>query len=167
MPNEEDSCPSQCLTKGIISLTSSLEVPEGALHLAVATGDPVEASGAHNGVALVTGGYHSSVKSMQDTIVPVDLPNEDSCPNQCLKKGLSSSTSSLEVSEGALHPAVATGDLGKVVELKRGYNLIITDNEKYFCLMNHFVPPNGYTFPSRIMNGQSRSFQASWLERYN
>ena len=54
MPNEEDSCPSQCLTKGILSLTSSLEVPEGALHPAVATGDPAEASGAHNGVALIT-----------------------------------------------------------------------------------------------------------------
>ena len=162
LPNEEDSSPSQCLTKGIISLTSSLEVPERALHPEVATGDPVEASSAYNGVALITEGYHSSVKS---TIVPVDLPNEDSCPSQCLKKGLSSSTSSLEVSEGARHPAVATGDLGKVLELKRGYNL--TDNEKYFCLKNHFVPPNGYTFPSRIMNGQSRSFQASWLERYN
>ena len=48
-----DSCPSQCLTKGILSLTSCLEVPEGALHPAVATGDPVEASGAHNGVALI------------------------------------------------------------------------------------------------------------------
>ena len=30
-----------------------LEVPEGALHPAVATGDPAEASGAHNGVALI------------------------------------------------------------------------------------------------------------------
>ena len=54
LPNEEDSCPSQCLTKGILALTSSLEVTEGALHPAVATGDPVEASGAHNGVALIT-----------------------------------------------------------------------------------------------------------------
>ena len=52
--NEEDSCPSQCLTKGILSLTSSLEVPEGALLPAVTTGDPAEASGAHNGVALIT-----------------------------------------------------------------------------------------------------------------
>ena len=69
LPNEEDSCPSQCLTKGILSLTSSLEVPEGALHPAVATGETVEASGAQNGVALITGGtMHSSVKSMQDTI---------------------------------------------------------------------------------------------------
>ena len=64
LPNEEDSCPSQCLTKGIISLTSSLEVPEGTLHPAVATGDPVEASGAHHGVALITGEYHSNVNSM-------------------------------------------------------------------------------------------------------
>eukprot|EP00731_Ephydatia_muelleri_P038546 Em0801g2a len=29
LPNEEDSSPSQCLTKGIISLTSSLEYPKG------------------------------------------------------------------------------------------------------------------------------------------
>ena len=87
---------------------------------------------------------HSSVKSMQDTIVPVDLPNEDSCPSQCLKKGLWSSTSSLDVSEGALHPAVATGDLGKVVELKRGYNL--TDNEKYFVLRTTLSHPMGTRF---------------------
>ena len=50
LPNEEDLCPSQCLTKGILSLTSSSEVPEGALHIAVAT---VESTGAHNGVALI------------------------------------------------------------------------------------------------------------------
>eukprot|EP00731_Ephydatia_muelleri_P012058 Em0006g952a len=29
---------------------------------------------------------------------------------------------------------------------------------------NHFVPPNGYTFPSRIMNGQSRSFRPVGLK---
>ena len=50
LPNDEDSCPSQCLTNEIISLKSSLEVPEGALHPAFATG---EAMGAHNGVALI------------------------------------------------------------------------------------------------------------------
>ena len=43
--------PMLCLTKGILSLMSSLEVPEGALHPAVATGDP---AGAHNGVVLIT-----------------------------------------------------------------------------------------------------------------
>ena len=50
LPNDEDSCPGQCLTKGTLSLRSSLEVPEGALHPAVATG---EAMGAHNGVVLI------------------------------------------------------------------------------------------------------------------
>ena len=34
----------------VLSLTFSLEVPEGALHQAVAT---VQATGAHNGVALI------------------------------------------------------------------------------------------------------------------
>ena len=41
------------LRNGILSLMSSLEVSDGALYLAVATGDPVEASGAHNRVALI------------------------------------------------------------------------------------------------------------------
>ena len=67
MPNEEDSCPSQCLTKGILSLTSSLEVPEGALHPAVATGDPVEASGAHNGIALIIEQQEPQQCEEQDT----------------------------------------------------------------------------------------------------
>ena len=39
--------------KGILSFTSSLKVPEGALHRVVATGNPAEASGAHNGVVLI------------------------------------------------------------------------------------------------------------------
>ena len=82
---------------------------------------------------------------MKSTIVLVDLPNEDSCPSQCLKKGLSSSTSSLEVSEGVLHPAVATGDLGKVVELKRGYNLI-QSTRNIFVLRTTLSHPMGTRF---------------------
>ena len=120
----------------------------------------VEASGAYNGIAEQ---QEPQECEEQEAIVLVNLPTDNSCPS--LTKDISSSTSSLEVPEGALHPAVATGDLGKVVELKGGYNL--TDKEKYFCLKNHFVPPSGYTFPTHIMNGQSRSFQASWLKRYN
>ena len=67
LPNEKVSCPSQCLTKGILSLTSSLEVPEGALHPAVATGDPAEASGAHNIVALTTEEQEPQQCEEQDT----------------------------------------------------------------------------------------------------
>ena len=68
-----------------------------------------EASGAHNGVTLIT--EQQEPHEEQDTIVPVDLPNEEySRPSQCLTKGIISLTSSLEVPEGALHPEVATGD---------------------------------------------------------
>ena len=45
----------------------SLEVPEGALHPAVATSDPVEASGAHNGVALITEQQELQQCEEQDT----------------------------------------------------------------------------------------------------
>ena len=109
MPNDEDSCPSRCLTKGILSLTSSLDVPEGALHPAVAT---VEATGAHNGVALIIEQQEPQQCEELDAIVPwifFHLPNdEDSCPSRCLTKGILSLTSSLDVPEGALHPAIAT-----------------------------------------------------------
>ena len=74
LPNEEDSCPSQCLTKGILSLTSSLEVPKGALHPAVATGDPVEASGAHNGVALIIEQQEPQQCEEQDTNSICQIP---------------------------------------------------------------------------------------------
>ena len=67
LPNDEDSCPSQCLAKGILSLMSSLEVPEGALHPAVATGDPPEATGAHNGVALIIEQQEPQQCEEQDT----------------------------------------------------------------------------------------------------
>ena len=62
-----------------------------------------EASGAHNGVTLITEQQEPQQCEEQDTIVPVDLPNEESSPSQCLTKGIISLTSSLEVPEGALH----------------------------------------------------------------
>ena len=64
LPNEEDSCPSQCLMKWILSLTSSLKVPKGALHPAVATGG---ALGAHNGVALIIEQQEPQQCEEQDT----------------------------------------------------------------------------------------------------
>ena len=61
----KESCPSQCLAKGILSLTSSLEVPEGALHPTVTTG---EAMGAHMALrSLLSSRNHSSVKSKTPT----------------------------------------------------------------------------------------------------
>ena len=48
----------------ILSLTSSLEVPEGALHPVVAT---VEATGAHNGVALICEQQEPQQCEEQDT----------------------------------------------------------------------------------------------------
>ena len=56
-----------------------------------------EASSAHNGVALITEQQKPQQCEEQDTIVLVDLPNEDSCPSQCLTKGISPSTSPLEL----------------------------------------------------------------------
>ena len=62
--NDEGSCPIQCITKEILSLTSSLEVPDGALHPAVAT---IEATGAHNGVALIIEQQEPQQCEEQDT----------------------------------------------------------------------------------------------------
>jgi hypothetical protein len=70
-----------------------------------------EASGAHNGVTLITEQQEPQQCEEQDTIVPVDLGHldneEDLCPSQCLTK-------EIIVPEGALHPAVATALLKKI-----------------------------------------------------
>lgn len=65
----------------------------------------------------------------------------------------------------ALHPAILSGDLGRVVELKRERPL--TKHEKYHVLTKHFVPPASYRFPSVQFGKQKRSFQHSWLNLYN
>ena len=64
-----------------------------------------------------------------------------------------------------LHPAISSGDLGRVVKLKSECNL--TDNEKYVLLKKHFIPAASYKFPCHSINGQKRSFQHSWLSKYN
>ena len=62
-------------------------------------------------------------------------------------------------------PVILTGDFGKVVKLKSERSL--TDNEMYVLLKKHFIPAATYKFPCRSINGQTRSFQHSWLSKYN
>ena len=64
-----------------------------------------------------------------------------------------------------MHPYVCSGDLGLVVKLKSERSL--TDAEKFYLLKNHFVPSKGFKFPSCVINGQKRCFQASWLKKYS
>jgi hypothetical protein len=66
---------------------------------------------------------------------------------------------------GGMHPAICSGDLGKVVQLKAQRSL--TENEKFFLLKHHFVPPKNYNFPSRVFGDRQRHFQNTWLEKYN
>ena len=43
----------------------------------------------------------------------------------------------------------------------------VNDNEKYVLLKKHFIPAASYKFPCHSINGQKRSFQHSWLSKYN
>ena len=61
--------------------------------------------------------------------------------------------------ETSLHPAVSSGDFKRVLEL--------TNNEKYHLLIHHFKPSPAYQFPLLQCGNQKRSFQHSWLSRYN
>lgn len=64
-----------------------------------------------------------------------------------------------------LHPAVMSGDMGKVVKLQQERQL--TDHEKYHALTKHFVPGPSYVFPSVQCGKQQRSFQQTWLTKYS
>ena len=64
-----------------------------------------------------------------------------------------------------IHPAIGSGDFGRVVKLKAQRPL--TDREKLFALENHFVPGKHYQFQSRVFAGRQRRFQVSWLEKYH
>ena len=66
---------------------------------------------------------------------------------------------------GNLHVAVQSGDPNQVVILKQ--QRTFTDQEKLGVLEHSFVPPRGYTYPTRIINGCKRHFQSSWLSNYN
>ncbi|KAL5502237.1 hypothetical protein EMCRGX_G008978 [Ephydatia muelleri] len=61
--------------------------------------------------------------------------------------------------------AISSGDFGRVAKLKTERNL--TDNEKHVLLKKHFIPAASYKFPCHSINGQKRSFQHSWLSKYN
>ena len=67
--------------------------------------------------------------------------------------------------EPVLHPAVSSGDFGKVVQLKARRK--VTDHEKLFLLTKHFIPPHNYKFPARFVSGHNRHFQQSWLDQHN
>ncbi len=62
--------------------------------------------------------------------------------------------------------AVNSGDFGKVVQQLKS-NRILTENEKFFLLTNHFVPPRNFNFPCRLIGGVSRHFQWNWLGKFN
>ena len=68
-------------------------------------------------------------------------------------------------SENSLDPAVLSGDFKRVVLLKQSRAL--SNNEKYYLLTNHFVPPQNYKFPSHEYGKQKRHFQLSWLSKFN
>ena len=52
--------------------------------------------------------------------------------------------------------AICSGDLGKVVVLKMSRKL--TDHETFLLLANHFIPPQNYKFPPRLVGGLNRQF---------
>ena len=64
-----------------------------------------------------------------------------------------------------LHPAVSSGDLGKVALLMS--QRALTDQDKYFLLTSHFTPDATYKFPLVSHGRQNRSFQHRWLSQYN
>ena len=64
-----------------------------------------------------------------------------------------------------LHPAISSGDFGKVLPLKA--NRKLTEHEKFILLTKHFIPPRSYKFPVRFVSGRDRCFQHSWLAQYN
>ena len=64
-----------------------------------------------------------------------------------------------------IHLPICSGDFGKVVELKTTRSL--SDTEKLALLKHCFVPSPCYTFPTFEISGHQRSFQHSWLGKYN
>ena len=71
----------------------------------------------------------------------------------------------LSDSQCLLDPAVSSGDFKRVLELNKQRQL--TDSEIYHLLTHHFKPSSTYRFPLFQCGKQNRSFQYSWLSRYN
>ena len=59
-------------------------------------------------------------------------------------------TDTVTTDKPSLHPAVSSGDFGKVVQLKAQREL--SNREKFYLLKHHFVPSKGYSFPARIFS---------------
>ena len=64
-----------------------------------------------------------------------------------------------------MHPAMMSGDMGKVVKLQQERKLM--DDEKHHALTKHFVPGQSYVFPSVACGKEHRSFQHIWLSKYS
>ena len=72
---------------------------------------------------------------------------------------------SLSIERAQSTSNLQSGDFGVAVQLKKSRGL--TDPEKYFLLTKHFVPSCTYVFPSKTYSNRQRSFQRSWLQKYN
>ena len=77
----------------------------------------------------------------------------------------SSQTHSNSLGGPVVHPAVGSGDFGKVVQLKASIKL--TDHENLYLLTKHFIPPQNFKFPAHFVSGRNRHFQQSWLDQNN
>ena len=60
-------------------------------------------------------------------------------------------------------PLPESGDLGKYINSVEA----LSNSEKYQLLTQPFVPSKQYKFPQFVKYGKKRSFQLSWLEKYN
>ena len=77
----------------------------------------------------------------------------------------SEASASLPSPSDPLDPAISSGDFKRVLQLKKKRKLM--DHEKYYLLINQFKPNHKYQFPLFQYGKQKRSFQHSWLTRFN
>ena len=59
------------------------------------------------------------------------------------------------------HTAIASGDLGEVVKLKKTIAYILTDMDKYKFLTDYFIPESSHPFPGHIIGGTARHIKHS------
>lgn len=69
-------------------------------------------------------------------------------------------------SSSVVHVDVISGYFGRILKLQRTVRPL-TNQEKFFALSNHFVPPATFRFPIIAYGKQNRSFQHRWLSQYN
>lgn len=78
---------------------------------------------------------------------------------------LDTSTGGDSEPDNDIHPAVMSGDMGRVVKLQQERQL--TAHEKYHALTKHFVPGPSCMFSSIPCGKQQCSFQRTWLTKYS